>query len=191
MDLALIFFTGLTVGGITCLSLQGGLLASVLAVKSKSEERKQLHVVIGTIAFLVSKFFAHVTLGFLLGLFGKIITFSDTMQSVLQLIAGIYMIISASSFGCSSFASIFHHSTTEIFGKINKKSNKISKHICSCDSRRVYRLYSVRNDTCHGNVGGGKREWHDGRVDSGSVYSWDDAIVFRCRIYHFCIRIFV
>lgn len=95
MDLALVFFTGLTVGGVTCLSLQGGLLASVLAAKSKSEERKLLHAVIGTIAFLVSKFFAHVILGFLLGLFGKIITLSDTMQSVLQLIAGVYMIIIA------------------------------------------------------------------------------------------------
>ena len=35
MDLWLIFLTGLTVGGLTCLAVQGGLLASVIAGREK------------------------------------------------------------------------------------------------------------------------------------------------------------
>ena len=37
MDLGIIFLTGLTVGGLTCLAVQGGLLASVIAAREDEE----------------------------------------------------------------------------------------------------------------------------------------------------------
>lgn len=39
MNLWVIFLTGLTVGGLTCLAVQGGLLASVIAAKESEGEK--------------------------------------------------------------------------------------------------------------------------------------------------------
>ncbi len=87
MNLWVIFLTGLTVGGLTCLAVQGGLLASVIAAK---EEKKD--TVFPTIAFLLAKLVAYTALGFVLGAFGGAIGISESMQIVMQLIAGLYMI---------------------------------------------------------------------------------------------------
>ena len=40
MDLWVIFLTGLTVGGLTCLAVQGGLLASVITSREEEVETK-------------------------------------------------------------------------------------------------------------------------------------------------------
>lgn len=84
MDLWLIFLTGLTVGGLTCLAVQGGLLASVIA-----EGR---HAMYATAAFLISKYIAYIILGFVLGAFGGAINISGQAQTFMQLAAGMYMI---------------------------------------------------------------------------------------------------
>lgn len=83
-DLWIIFFTGLTVGGLTCLAVQGGLLASVIA------ERK--HAIYATVSFLISKYIAYIILGFMLGAFGGAINIGDKTQTLMQLAAGLYMI---------------------------------------------------------------------------------------------------
>jgi sulfite exporter TauE/SafE len=93
MNLAVIFLTGLTVGGLTCLAVQGGLLASL--VTSREEEVKQdtqKHALTTTIVFLISKFFAYTILGFILGAFGGAINIGGSVQLIMQLAAGIYMI---------------------------------------------------------------------------------------------------
>lgn len=87
MNFGVIFLTGLTIGGLSCLAVQGGLLASVLA------GRKQ--VLAGTLAFLVAKFIAYTLLGFLLGTFGGAINISGQVQTFMQLLSGIYMIFIA------------------------------------------------------------------------------------------------
>lgn len=84
MNLFTVLITGLTVGGLSCLAVQGGLLASTIATR-----RDPLYP---TIAFLLSKLIGYTILGFLLGAFGAAIGISQQMQIIMQFAAGIYMI---------------------------------------------------------------------------------------------------
>ncbi len=95
MDLWVIFLTGLTVGGLTCLAVQGGLLASVIAAREGEEVEKGVNrrnTVFPTLAFLAAKLIAYTTLGFILGAFGGAIGINQTAQIIMQLIAGLYMV---------------------------------------------------------------------------------------------------
>ncbi len=95
INLWVIFVTGLTVGGLTCLAVQGGLLASVIAAR---EEESALgkgtakHAMYATGVFLITKYIAYVALGFILGAFGGALNIGGRVQTVMQLAAGIYMI---------------------------------------------------------------------------------------------------
>lgn len=95
MNLWVIFLTGLTVGGLTCLAVQGGLLASVIASREGEEVKKGVNntnTVFPTLAFLVSKLIAYTLLGFVLGAFGGVIGISQSAQIIMQLLAGLYMV---------------------------------------------------------------------------------------------------
>ncbi|MCR4326501.1 MAG: sulfite exporter TauE/SafE family protein [Candidatus Roizmanbacteria bacterium] len=94
MNLWIIFLTGLTIGGLTCLAVQGGLLASVIAAK-KDDTKRNSGVVFPTLAFLTTKLVAHTVLGFILGAFGGAIGISETAQITMQFVAGLYMVIIA------------------------------------------------------------------------------------------------
>lgn len=89
MNLWVIFITGLTVGGLTCLAVQGGLLASVIA------ERDKKHIIWATASFLISKLVSYTILGFILGAFGGALNFTPQVQTFMQLAAGLYMIVVA------------------------------------------------------------------------------------------------
>ncbi len=96
MNLFVIFITGLTVGGLTCLAVQGGLLASVIAAREgEITKDRKWHAIYATGAFLITKLIAYTLLGFLLGSFGGAINIGGRLQTLMQLIAGIYMIIVA------------------------------------------------------------------------------------------------
>ena len=95
MNLWVIFLTGLTVGGLTCLAVQGGLLASVIAAKEEEEIEKGVNrrnTVFPTLAFLSTKLIAYTVLGFILGGFGGALGISPTVQIIMQFVAGLYMI---------------------------------------------------------------------------------------------------
>ena len=95
MNLWVIFLTGLTVGGLTCLAVQGGLLASVIAERGEENLKGKgtaKHPIYATVAFLISKYIAYVALGFILGAFGGAINISGNVQTIMQLAAGVYMI---------------------------------------------------------------------------------------------------
>lgn len=95
MDLWLVFLTGLTVGGLTCLAVQGGLLASVIAAREEEDLESGSKVkltIVSTIAFIAAKLFAYTILGFILGAFGGALNISPLVQTVMQFIAGLYMI---------------------------------------------------------------------------------------------------
>jgi len=95
MDLWVIFLTGLTVGGLTCLAVQGGLLASVIAAKEEDEVEKGINkrnTVVPTLAFLATKLIAYTAFGFLLGAFGVAIGISQSAQIIMQFVAGLYMV---------------------------------------------------------------------------------------------------
>ncbi|MBP7118966.1 sulfite exporter TauE/SafE family protein [Candidatus Woesebacteria bacterium] len=83
--------TGLTAGGVSCLAVQGGLLASSLA--TVPDDKKNM----GTLLFLGAKIVSYTLLGFLLGFFGASLSISSTVQGWLQIMAGLYMIATAAN----------------------------------------------------------------------------------------------
>lgn len=95
INLWLILLTGLTVGGLTCLAVQGGLLASVVAAREEDEIEKGINhrdTIFPTLAFLSTKLVSYTILGFILGAFGGAIGINQTTQIIMQFAAGIYMI---------------------------------------------------------------------------------------------------
>lgn len=106
MNLWLIFLTGLTSGGISCLAMQGGLLAGMVTNQKKSElknlssaEKSQLKLDandwLPVTFFLISKLFIHVIFGFLLGLAGSVIALSLGVRLAFQLFAAVFMFATA------------------------------------------------------------------------------------------------
>lgn len=95
INLWVIFLTGLTIGGLTCLAVQGGLLASVITAHEEEEIEKGINTrntIFPTLAFLSTKLVAYTGLGFILGGFGGAIGISQTAQIIMQFIAGLYMV---------------------------------------------------------------------------------------------------
>lgn len=96
MNLWVIFLTGLTVGGLTCLAVQGGLLASVIAAREEEVSSNiKKHALYATGVFLYFKLLSYTLLGAILGAFGGALNISSSVQTFMQLLAGIYMIMVA------------------------------------------------------------------------------------------------
>lgn len=90
----LAFITGLTTGGISCLAVQGGLLTSAITgSNSESDARPQKTLLVGS--FLVAKLIVYTALGFLLGLVGSKLIISPVIQGWMQILVGLFMIITA------------------------------------------------------------------------------------------------
>ena len=91
-NLLTIFTTGLLTGGLTCLAVQGGLLASALAQESHfakaSRDRGRL---LPILSFLIAKIIAYTLVGFLLGWLGSLLDLSIQMRIVLQGAVVIFM----------------------------------------------------------------------------------------------------
>ncbi len=104
------FITGLTTGGLSCLAVQGGLLASSLArqleqdmqsrspVMGRSKKRGVHHpspqprLAAPILLFLGAKVLAYTILGFLLGMLGSVLTLNITLRAVLLLAIGVFMV---------------------------------------------------------------------------------------------------
>jgi uncharacterized protein len=108
-QIALAFITGLTTGGLSCLAVQGGLLASSLAHQieqdyleqpaqpmehGKKNQTQQLrqNTALPILLFLASKLAAYTLLGALLGWLGSYLTLSPTTRAMLLIAIGIFMI---------------------------------------------------------------------------------------------------
>ena len=114
-EIMIAFITGLTTGGLSCLAVQGGLLASSLAhqleqevvqrsktqvgkknknKKNKAQAQPVRHpqMALPIILFLSAKIVAYTLLGLLLGLVGSVLTLTTTMRAVLLIVIGIFMI---------------------------------------------------------------------------------------------------
>src|SRR5215212_7308942 len=109
-QLVVAFITGLTTGGLSCLAVQGGLLASSLAhqieqdyIEQTAHERKKRPgkknqtVVHSSSAFpiflfLIAKIVAYTLLGALLGLLGSYLTLSPATRAVLMIVIGVFML---------------------------------------------------------------------------------------------------
>lgn len=90
----LAFITGLTTGGISCLAVQGGLLASSVAQDEETEvlkTKKWQKVAM----FLIAKAVAYTIIGLLLGALGSSLTLTPNFLGYMQITAGIFMILTA------------------------------------------------------------------------------------------------
>ena len=104
-QIALAFITGLTTGGLSCLAVQGGLLASSLAHQieqdyleqsaqpkkhGKKNQTQQLrqNTAVPILLFLASKLAAYTLLGALLGWLGSYLTLSPTTRAMLLIAIG-------------------------------------------------------------------------------------------------------
>lgn len=110
MNLWVIFLTGLTTGGLTCLAVQGGLLASALpkqiAVQVGAGEGKPARTLTSVqlpkdpwpiVYFLAAKLLAYTLLGFFLGALGAAFQITSTGQAIMQIAAGLFMLATAAN----------------------------------------------------------------------------------------------
>jgi uncharacterized protein len=108
-QLVVAFVTGLTTGGLSCLAVQGGLLASSLAHQieqdyleqaarpkkqrgSKVQTQPRSNAAVPILLFLGAKIVAYTFLGALLGLLGSYLTLSPTARAVLMILIGVFML---------------------------------------------------------------------------------------------------
>ncbi|RJO61865.1 sulfite exporter TauE/SafE family protein [candidate division WS5 bacterium] len=95
-QLILAFVTGLTAGGLSCIALQGGLLASVVLDDEneylKDKGHKQPPKARPIVLFLIAKLLTYSVLGFLLGVLGSFISLSPIVRGYLQVLIGIFII---------------------------------------------------------------------------------------------------
>jgi sulfite exporter TauE/SafE len=102
MDLIIAFITGLTTGGLGCLAIQGGLLASTLAYQIEqdmqvhseagSPQKFKPHIAQPIFLFLLAKLIAYTALGFLLGALGSVLQLTPLMTAILYFAIGIFMV---------------------------------------------------------------------------------------------------
>jgi sulfite exporter TauE/SafE len=101
MDLLIAFLTGLTTGGLGCLAVQSGLLASTLAyqveqdmqARGKNPSQKfKPHIAQPIFLFLLAKLIAYTVLGFLLGALGSVLQLTPLMQAIVYLAVGVFML---------------------------------------------------------------------------------------------------
>lgn len=111
MNLWLIFLTGLTTGGISCVAVQGGLLTSMIANQkatdsTKPKKSKTALISLGAVqleqddvfsiaSFLGAKLLSHTVLGALLGLLGSAISLDLTMRLTFQIFTALFMFATA------------------------------------------------------------------------------------------------
>ncbi|MEK7166245.1 MAG: sulfite exporter TauE/SafE family protein, partial [Patescibacteria group bacterium] len=95
MNFWLIFLTGLTTGGFTCLALQGGLLATAITAQRGSQDQSWKSTLLPTAIFLGAKVTAYTFVGFLLGWLGSMFQLSITAQIAIQFMVGIFMVVTA------------------------------------------------------------------------------------------------
>ena len=101
-QIVLAFITGLTTGGLSCLAVQGGLLASSIANEvEQSVQRVKTGTVQQTLQpqaarpialFLAAKVVAYTILGFFLGMLGAVLQLTPTMRAILLAAIGIFMV---------------------------------------------------------------------------------------------------
>ena len=102
------FITGLTTGGLSCLAVQGGLLASSLAHQierdylelsthpkkrgKKSPPQKRTNTALPILLFLLAKLVVYTLLGVLLGWAGSFLTLSPVTRAILMIAIGLFMV---------------------------------------------------------------------------------------------------
>jgi sulfite exporter TauE/SafE len=98
MDIWVAFITGLTTGGLSCMAVQGGLLAGSLAnqieqdLVSGSKKKVQPRLALPILLFLLAKLTVYTLAGFLFGLLGSVFQLNNVSRAVLQFAIGIFLV---------------------------------------------------------------------------------------------------
>lgn len=95
MNLWTVFLTGLFTGGLTCLAVQGGLLAATIAQREEerlTQQAKKGGHALPILAFLLAKIVAYTLLGALLGFFGSFFQLSLSTRVFLQFLVVVFMV---------------------------------------------------------------------------------------------------
>ncbi len=98
MDIWIALLTGLTTGGLSCMAVQGGLLAGSLANQiendMKLQERKGFkpQLALPIVLFLISKLVIYTLAGFILGALGSVFQLSASRGLYIQMAAACYII---------------------------------------------------------------------------------------------------
>ena len=101
-SLWIVFFTGLTAGGLSCMAIQGGLLTSSLASqiethvqvtrKKKKNTKINLPLAQPIALFLIAKLVVYTLFGVLLGALGSVFDLTPQMRAGLQIAIAIFML---------------------------------------------------------------------------------------------------
>ena len=99
-QLIVAFVTGITTGGLSCLAVQGGLLASSLAyqieqdysAQAKNKKATRTNSAMPIALFLIAKLVAYTLMGALLGWLGSFLTLSPLTRAILMIAIGIFMV---------------------------------------------------------------------------------------------------
>lgn len=99
-QLVVAFVTGITTGGLSCLAVQGGLLASSLAyqieqdysAQAKNKKATRTNSAMPIALFLIAKLVAYTLMGALLGWLGSFLTLSPLTRAILMIAIGIFMV---------------------------------------------------------------------------------------------------
>jgi sulfite exporter TauE/SafE len=101
INLWAVFLTGLVTGGLTCLAVQGGLLAATIAQREEQkltdkilQQRSGQAVgnALPILSFLIAKLVVYTLLGFLLGVLGSVVQLSLTAKVIMQFAVAIFML---------------------------------------------------------------------------------------------------
>jgi sulfite exporter TauE/SafE len=100
MNYWIIFITGLTAGGLSCLAVQGGLLTAIIANQKEEEFDKNKPTGrnldwLPVTMFLAAKLVIHVLFGFLLGALGSVLSLSLGLRLTFQIFTALFMIATA------------------------------------------------------------------------------------------------
>jgi sulfite exporter TauE/SafE len=101
-SLWIVFFTGLTAGGLSCMAIQGGLLTSSLASQieaqvqptGKKKKTRQINLSLAKpiILFLLAKLVVYTLFGQLLGALGSVFDLTPQMRGWLQIAIAIFLL---------------------------------------------------------------------------------------------------
>ena len=98
MDIWIAFITGLTTGGLSCMAVQGGLLAGSLANQIEKDIHQQVgkhyqpKLAMPIILFLTAKLVVYTLAGLLLGALGSVFELTTTTRAILQFAIGVFII---------------------------------------------------------------------------------------------------
>lgn len=95
INLLSILVTGLFTGGLTCLAVQGGLLATTIAQREEATLKRNAQKngnALPILSFLLAKLLAYTILGFLLGWLGSVVQLPLSIKVFIQFAVAVFMI---------------------------------------------------------------------------------------------------